>query len=103
MGCFTCDSGCLPQGQADPKMRAPRLGFEDFDGAAVSVHELGHHGEADSGALDVTALRCFALIKRFENSVALLGGNTWSAVHDVQDQLVGLAASVHRDRTAPWG
>ena len=69
----------MAQGQAHAKMRAAALGLQDLDAAAVRVDEFGHHGKPDAGALDVAALRRFALIKRLEYAVALLGGNARAA------------------------
>src|SRR5258708_39996047 len=92
--------GCLAQRKTDPEVRAPRLCLENLDAAAMRVDELNDHRETDPGALHVAALRGFALVKRFEYAVALFGRNAGSAVHDVQNQLLTLAACVNRDRAA---
>src|SRR5258708_23439092 len=95
--------GCLAQRKTDPEVRAPRLCLENLDAAAMRVHELRDHRETDPGALHVAALRGFALIKRFEYAVALFGRNARPAVHDVQYQLLTLAAGMNPDRAAPRG
>src|ERR1700736_4139338 len=93
----------LAQGQADPKMSASRLRFEDFDAAAMRVHELRHHREADSSAFHVATLRRLSLVERLEDSVALFGRYTRPAIHDVQYQLLAFTAGVNRDCAAARG
>src|SRR5450631_3343587 len=100
MSCCTRRLGCLAQRQTDPEVRAPRFCLENLDAAAMRVHELRDHREADSGALHVAALRGLALVKRFEYAVALFGRNAGPAVHDVQYQLLAHAAGENRDRAA---
>src|SRR5579864_9582857 len=60
--------GGRAQRQAHAEMRAATLCFEDLDAAAMGIDELRHHRQADAGALDVPALRRFALVEGFENS-----------------------------------
>src|ERR1700675_4872676 len=103
MSCCTRRLGCLAQRKTNPEVRAPRLCLENLDAAAMRVHELRDHREADSGALHMAALRGFALVKRFEYAVAFLGRNAGPAVHDVQYQLLTLTAGVNRDRAAARG
>ena len=57
MSLFTGGGRGVPQRQTDTEMRAARGGLEDLDAAAVRVDELGHDGQADSGAFDVSSLR----------------------------------------------
>src|SRR5450631_471710 len=95
--------GCLAQRKTDPEVRAPRLCLENLDAAAMRVHELRDHRKADPGALHMPALHGLALVERFEDAVAFFGRNAGSAVHDVQYQLLALAAGVNRDRAAARG
>src|ERR1700675_1073567 len=93
----------LAQGQADPEMSASRLRFEDLDGPAMRVHELGHHRQTDSRALHVAPLRRLALVERLEDSLALFRRYTRPAIHDVQYQLLSFTAGMNRDGAAARG
>ena len=55
-------------------MRAWILAIDDFDGAAMGIHELEHHGQADSGALDLHARGRPAGVESLENPRAFFGG-----------------------------
>src|ERR1700722_2110842 len=103
MSCRKRRLGCMAQRKTDPEVRPPRLCLENLDAAAMRVHELRHHRKTDSGALYVAALRGFTLVERFEYAVALFGRNARPAVHDVQYQLLTLAAGMNPDRAASRG
>src|SRR5580693_351448 len=103
MSCCTRRLGCLAQRKADPEVRAHRLGLENFDAAAMRIHELRDHRETDPGALHMAALRRLPPIKRLEYAIAFFVWDAGPTVHDVQYQLLTLTAGVNRDRAASRG
>ena len=72
---------------ADAEMRARVLAVDDFDGAAVRVHELEHHRQADAGALDLHAGGRPAGVEGFEHARALFRRNAGAGVGDVDHEL----------------
>src|ERR1700722_20129428 len=81
-------------------MRAAGLRFENLNAAAMRVDELGDDREADSGALDVAALRRFSLVERLEDSIALFRGYPWTAIHHIEYELLPLGARMQRNGPA---
>src|SRR6187401_310316 len=61
---------------ADSKVRARVFAVDDFDGAAVRVDELEHHGEADAGSLHLHTRGRAAGIESIEHAGAFLRRDT---------------------------
>ena len=68
-------------------MRTRIFAVDDFDGAAMGVHELEHHRQADAGALDLHAGGRAAGVERLEHAGAFFGWNARAGIGDVDHEL----------------
>src|SRR5262245_32152517 len=89
-----------PERQPNLEMGAGLAVSHELHGAAVSLHALGYHRQADAGSADGASLGPPALIKGLEDSVAVLGMHAWTIVADVHDEIVALHSATDVNRAA---
>ena len=68
-------SSCRRERQADAEVRAGELAVDDFDRAAVRLHELRDDRQADAGAFDLAGRRGAAGVESLEYARALFRGD----------------------------